>query len=265
MDTIKFINQRNQIVNFSNSNFIRQSYEGFFDSSISTKTEKGVNQFGATITKRIFQSKTLSIKFVINTSNKLELEAAKKGLLDILNPGIVTGKLVYENDSGTQFEIDCEVSNLTMPSGEARGNTFQVVLVSFLAPDPRFKKVDPRVLSLQNGNHTVINNGTVRTPVFITISGPTNKPTISNITDKSKKIILKNNLQDYEQVEIVSDYGKKAVFLIDTDTGVKRKAMRLLNLNSSFFDLHPGQNRILVDNCDNGVVLEFYERFLEIY
>ena len=203
------------------------------------------------------------------------------GLLNISdseNPGI----LYYMND-----HISVMIRAVLKKAGrfKVRKRNYNIGEVSFYCPVPQWIALDEQNIDVSStlsgfslpcefgsagisfaktsGKIEIFNNGTANTPVRITVTGPSAAPSITNLTT-SKTIKLSRSLGSDETLVIETERGKKSVTLIDRSNGTTVDAFGYLDPLSEFWELIPGNNRILYGsngNIETGLYISYFERY----
>lgn len=246
--------------------YILQDWGGFAYSANSLQTKKAPNQFGSTVTKQLFNPRTMNIQFTVLANTKQGLFDKRIYILKRFNPVNKEGLLKWIQEDGIQYNIAAFVDSVEFPGGNARGKCYQTVQVSFLAEDPRWYSSLINTLNLTEGENLVVNTGTTETSFELIIEGPINNPVFRNeITGEDFKINY--NLSLNEKLKIYTEFGNKRVIFINT-AGEEIKAFSLLDLNSKLFNLKQGNNIINIIaggiTVDTHISLNFYNRFLGV-
>jgi len=278
---IKFINSNGETFNFSIPNYALQQWEGFESVKVSHKTTKAPYQDGETLIDSVFESKQLSLQFEIQAETRALLQLRRRIVSRYFNPKLGLGKLVYTDDNGNVFHLDCIVEDIIMPGGDAKGPTWQQVLITFIAPNPFW--YDPNILTsylvgfagglsfpfsfpLNFGTVgtqiTINNSGNVDTPILITFSGEITDPVITNNTTGESITIIKT-INDGDTLIINTAFGSKSVQI--SSGGVYSNAFEYVDPSSKFWQLVPGENDISYSATSEGAnakgQLQYYQRY----
>jgi hypothetical protein len=262
MQRIIFTNSKGQFVELkSSAPFLLQNVDGLGDVDADTQTQKSPFQDGSTYIDSVLQERAISLEIVI-LADKLTLLEKRQYLASVFNPKLGKGVLRYENGE-TIREIEAVPDGVPVfPSGkENRGPTFQKALVNLLCPSPFWlteEKVDqlvvwegglefplelPTLFAQQSENKAkiLLNDGDVETPIFVTFHGPATAPIrIINVTT-GEFIEVNQSLLVNERLEINTAFGQKRVTKVLAD-GTKINAFHYISLDSTFFQLQPGNN-----------------------
>lgn len=265
---ISFINSENQIMTFlEQENIILQQWDGFANTAHSLRENKAPGQIGSTVINKIYQPRAINIQFLLKGNNRQVVFDLRKELISKLNPDLKEGKLIWQQNDGKAYQINAELENLEMPGGDAQGQAFQTVQVSFLCADPRWFDIDSNNFILPaNSDFTVFNEGHTKTDCMFEISGPVINPNIINLTT-GKKIALNIELLENQKININTKFGEKTVEFID-ENGKFKRAMNILDLDSELFYLEREQNALRFEgagiNENTFCEINFYNRFLGV-
>ncbi|SDI95377.1 Phage tail protein [Halanaerobium congolense] len=265
---ISFINSEGGVLTLpENNKFILNDWAGFANTSHSLKENKAPEQIGTTIINRIFSSRVIDLQFRMVRQNRQNLFNLRREVISKLNPMLGQGKIVWQQNDGTVFQINAELDNLQMPSGDAQSNTFQEVQVSFLAEDPRWYDFEITEIDLLlDSEVALLNNGDTKTHCEIEITGPVKNPKIYNLTS-GKVIIINRELLAGEKVIVNTEFGNKNISFINED-GQNRRAMSILDLDSELFYLEKGTNSLFCEGAytteETDFKIKFYNRYLGV-
>lgn len=265
---LKIINDNDDILILPTSDkYILQEWSGFAYPTHSIATAKAPNQDGATVIKKNFDTRTLDIQFAVTGSNRQQIFNRRKEILNILNPAVSEATLKWIQNDGTTYKINVEIESVQMPGGEAQGQTFQIVQVSFLAPSPFWKADNETIVSLVLDTNTdVVNDGDIKVYPVYEIFGPVTNPTIYNHRF-STEITINGELKAGESYLIFTEFGNKDLYKIGTD-GNRNRIMNLLDLNSVLSPLKTGINAINFTGnnttVDTGAEIRFNNKFIGV-
>jgi hypothetical protein len=265
MQRIVFTNARGQSVELkSSAPFLLQSIDGLGDVDADIQTQKAPFQDGSTYIDSVLQERPISMQIAILARDTATLIQQRQYLAAVFNPKLGPGTLRYEN-GGIVREIKAVPDGVpAFPSGkENRGARFQKALINLLCPDPFWlteEKVDqlvvwegglefplelPTFFAQQSENKAkiLLNDGDVETPIFVTFHGPATAPIrIINVTT-GEFIEVNQSLLVNERLEINTAFGQKRVTKVLAD-GSQINAFHYITLDSTFFQLRPGNNLI---------------------
>lgn len=263
VEKIDFIDKKDRV--YTVNKFQIESFPLIGGEEAKRITTKAWNQHGNTFINSFMESYEGELIFALHVTNKSEseIEAARKAIIDILNPlnGIIQMKVTL--NSGSIFNRDITfVSAPLFPTGfENRNSVFQKVQVVYEADNPFWYSDNEVVESFINEipifefpfsmsptakiefgsiipNKYAVNNGQVEAPVVIQILNACINPSILNKT--TGEYITFTNLTMYANDELLIDttFGQKKVTLNGYNVFNK------LDPASTFFNLAIGENEI---------------------
>lgn len=112
---------------------------------------------------------------------------------------------------------------------------------------------------------TFNNDGDVETPVLIHYQGPAKNPFIQNETT-GEFIKVNYDLEETDVLEINTAFGAKRVEVVGGDGG-RTNVFHWIDLNSTFFQLMPGDNTLRYDSDEEAdrerarVTVYWYNRY----
>ena len=191
------------------------------------------------------------------------------------------GTLYYTNDY-----ISVKIGAVPKKAGDfrTRKRNYNIGEVTFYCPVPRWISLEEQSVDVSSalsgfefpcefdggvafaktsGIIEITNNGTANTPVRITVVGPSTEPSVKNLTT-GKKIKLSRNLESNETLVIETERGNKSVTLIDRSNDTTADAFGYLDPLSEFWELVPGNNRILYGSdgtVETGLYISYFERY----
>ena len=219
-------------------------------------------QDGATWVDTVLQPRPISIEITVFADSQEQLFARRRMLSKVFNPKLGPGELKYDYPGGSKvLEATVDVAPV-FPMGDNNfGVGFQRALIELIAPLPFWLDPDETLLWLSGtmgglsfpmkfplkfaqiiGEADAHNLGDVETPVLIEFFGPATKPRIDNLRT-GQFIEVDRVLLPGEKLVISTRFGNKFVKLINSN-GVESNAMHYINLQSEFWSLLPGKNKI---------------------
>lgn len=254
------------------------------DSAISEDTisDKGYLQDGETYINNMLSSRDITIQGIYMADNKTDMENLKSQIL----------KTFHCKKSGVlqigQRKINCKTLGVpTIPITSNLYNTFFVTLRAFEPffyektiseqmtewtggfefpfeiPIPDGMEFEQRVVVNQK---TIYNDGDVPCPLRITFSGACKNPKVTNI-GTGEFIEVDREMTANESLIIYTGYGNKSVQVESVD-GTVQNAFNYISLDSTFFQLSPGDNNIKYEvdsSTGSGIMvnMEYTPLFLE--
>jgi hypothetical protein len=291
MEIITLTNSNNESLVLNNkAPFILQSLDGVGGASSKIQTQKAPYQDGNTYINSYLEPRSIDIDLGIYASNQKKLYDLRAKVCNILNSKLGKGKLTYKNDRGTKtidYVIDVPP---TFPSGNKnRMIGYQKCTFSLLCNSPfweddvhnsikladvvplfhfplEIKTEGIEFSDISDGYYDIVNKGNVSTPIEIIFNGAVTNPIITNTTT-NEFIKVNTTVGEKESLIINTAFGNKKVILIDSD-GNKINKFGHIDLNSTFFNLQTGTNKITYD-ADTGadlatVKISYKQRYIGI-
>lgn len=266
----------------SNCNFLLQRIEGIEKITIVDNTSQSPLQDGESYNYSVAEKRQIILKFVVKSKSYDEYLMLRNEVIKCFNPK-VSGKLTYENGSILR-ELKCK-SEETPDMPIDRKNKMVECTVILIAYDPYLQNINfnnieitaweggftfPLSLpfSLKQKGEPRVNifcDGHVETPVEIIFHGPAENPTVTNLTT-GDFIKINRTLTSDETLYIDTTFGKKTVEV--EANGARQNAFNYIDLNSSFFNLQPGDNLIEYtaggEVTPQGVEIRYKNRYLGV-
>lgn len=285
MQRVVYTNSRGQSVELkSSAPFLLQSIDGLGDVDADIQTQKAPFQDGSTYIDSVLQERAISLEVVILSNDKPTVLRQRQYLASIFNPKLGPGTLRYENGEVVR-EIEAVPDGVPVfPSGQSnRGPFFQKAMISLICPAPfwldplknivkledfvanfRFPFHFPVVFSARGDTRTIINDGDVPTPITVEFRGRAINPRITNVTT-GEFIQVNREIPENYRLVIDTEFGRKRVSIIAPD-GVETNAFHYIDLESTFFDLEVGQNRLsfITSGGSPEVYVHFKKRYLGV-
>jgi hypothetical protein len=225
--------------------------------------QKGRSYIDVTIYERKF-----SLPFVILATTPEQLERRIDIVNYRFNPELGPGVLKLTGLDGEVWNIECIPYDIAMPGGNARGITYQEVLVSFVAPHPYLYSDDLSEVYMVGfeggfslpfslpvsfgtvGTQTTVNNlGNVKAPVIIYLSGEVVNPIITNETT-GEDLTIEETIADGDTLIIDTAFGEKSAMLLSG--GEYTNLFDKVDPDSVFWSLEPGENIISYSASSEG-------------
>lgn len=280
MSKITYTNELGESVIFSDRPpFILENIEGLAGVDADIQTQKAPYQDGSTHIDTLLESRVLTLQVAILASSRTDLYERRSLLSGIFNPKL-DGTLRYENDY-TAKEIPVRVdSGPVYPS--PKGNV-QECLITLMAPMPfwlditeqnykledfvtnfRFPFHFPVRFATRGDTRTILNDGDVPTPIEVEFRGHAVNPRIENNTTGEFIQVNREIPADYKLI-IDTTFGRKRVSIVAPD-GIETNAFHYIDLDSTFFDLEVGENRLsfITDGGNPEVYVYFKKRYVGV-
>ena len=264
MEQMTFINSRGEGVVLGNDwPYIVTKIEGTGAVPIDIQTQKSPFQDGVSYIDNVLEPRPISIELMVVAGNQAEMAERRRALINIFNPKLGPGKLIYElGNSKKEIDAISELAPVFPHAGDF-SDVMQPGLIQLYCPSPfwldtfetskeivtwiggmtfplvlptRFATKGPPIIN-------IVNKGDVETPVRIEFMGPATNPKI-----------IKRDTGEYIQVNRELVYGDTLV--VTTDFGAKRveingeNVFNWIDLGSSFWQLDVGDNVIEYSSDD---------------
>lgn len=290
MEKLTFTNTKGEYVTFDGPPFYLVSVGGLGDVNANTQRQKAPFQDGSTHIGSVLDERIIPIEFLITGDTYADISESRTRLGRVLNPKLNNGILRYENG----FVIrEIEVSAESVPFfPDGSGNRTEVIqkgLVTLVASNPywrsekehieqlvtfsgglTFPLILPTILGNQKSDaksRIIVNEGDSQTPIEVTFEGPATSPIRIENETTGKYIEVAQSLLNGEKLWISTAFGKKRVDKINID-GTKVNAFNYINLQSTFFQLEPGNNLLNYSTGEDyekaPVTIKFYPRYLAV-
>ncbi len=285
MQRIIYTNARGQSVELkSSAPFLLQSIDGLGDVDADIQTQKAPFQDGSTYIDSVLQERVISMQIAILASDTATLLQQRQYLAAVFNPKLGLGTLRYENGE-TIREIEVVPDGVPVfPSGtDNRGPTFQKAIVNLLCPSPFWLDITSENIKLEDfvahfrfpfrfpvrfasrgDSRVVVNDGDVPVPIKVTFRGEAVNPKITNLTT-GEFIKVNRSIPSGYSLVINTEFGRKEVKIIAPD-GVEENAFHYIDLESTFFLLQVGENKLsfITDGGRPEVYVEYRSRYVGV-
>lgn len=275
---IIYKNEINQEVILTSTNIKVIELEGITGLTNIINSSKGINQDGASYSNSFIEERDILLKLRIKADiNNYRL--IKRELYNAFNPKL-EGELIIINPEGKK---SITVRVVESPNFRNIYNKKECS-ISLIALDPYFKselyseeiatwyggfsfKTKMPLKFRQKGDtkKNIINSGHVDTPVKIYFEGTAVNPSIINRTT-GEYVKINKTINAGETLIINTEYGNKTVQIESGGTIIN--AFHYLDLDSSFFNLVPGDNLIEYTTENEldvqKVEIRYKERFLGV-
>lgn len=265
MERVTFINSRGQSIQLGNdAPFIMTKIEGTGAVNVDIQTQKSPFQDGETYIDNLLEPRSISIEIMILADDTEEMMKNRRKLLQVFNPKLGEGKLIYEYGKvKREIKAISELAPVFPDAGDFK-DTMQPGLIQLYCPSPfwldtfieseemadwvgglRFPLQLPMMFAGRSSRqHTVIHNvGDVDTPIVFEFLGPATNPVVTKV-DTGEYIKVNREIAANEKLVITTEFGNKKVILRNLDTEEEINAFGWIDLGSTFFQLDPGNNLI---------------------
>lgn len=260
-----------QIIFSVNSDYhvnIKKDVRGLSDATNEIYTQRGLGQYGATVTGYQLKSRIIEIQGSFKPIDKNMVSFLRQNLNNVLSPE-ETLEVTYDL-SGNQRKI----SGITQEVKFDSGNIYYDFYIAILCPDPLWRDPMETATSIvswegafefpveitsdweigrlnKQAEVNVINRGDVTCGcriVFYATASLTN-PSLKN-TETEEYIKLKVSLSKGDKLEVTTHYRNKTAYITRAD-GEKENAIQYLDPSSTFLQLKIGDN-LFGYNADSG-------------
>lgn len=251
-----------------------QFFGGAGGNPVDVQTQKSAFQDGSNYLTSVLNERFLQVQIAILATDEKELYNLRRELVQVFNPKLGMGELIYNYGNGLEKSIECTIDlSPQFPTGiDNRTTQYQMCVFDLIATNPFWhdsftsgeiltqsvplfhfdlELTDTFEFEKRGTNRTIINNvGDVETPVELVFSGPASNPKIINETT-GEFIRIEKTLLDGESISISTAFGNKYV-LFDDGVGNITNAFGNIDLDSTFWQLQTGENDV-VYTADSGI------------
>ena len=286
---IKYENANGKQIELSSDKYRLTSINGVGGPDTDVQTQKAAYQDGTTYIDTLLENRDIDFEIAIIAIDNEELYELRRHLVEVFNPKLGPGTLTYEYH-GKKRKIQT-VTDKAPEFPSTLNRRYQPAIVNLICPDPCWQEVElrgerlgdlvekmtfPLMLSPTEPYDTtfgrrgyealLVNGGDVDCPVTIVFRGPAEQPQITNLTT-DEFIKVNQTLQSNERLEVTTEFGNKRAEIIDDDGNVQN-AFHYLDLESTFWQLKPGDNYITffadVDRDQAAVTIRYRNRYVGI-
>lgn len=269
MFKLKYTCSRGESIELYGRPFRLISVEGLGDVEADNQMQKAPFQDGHTYLDSILESRQITIELKITGKDYEDLTENRRKLSSIFNPKLGEGTLEYISDDNKIIGAVSE-SVPFYPDGSAnRSETFQKALINLICPSPYWKSTEiteePAFIPLfefpsdeywqedddgdmyfemgmQRDERIIDNDGDSPAPLNVIFYGPADAPIIANLTT-DEFIKINKRLEENEKLIIDTTTGGQLVAYED-QYGEQTNVFHWIDLDSTFFDLQIGENKI---------------------
>ena len=272
MEKLIFTNSRGFSVELGDeSPFILTKIEGTGAVNVDMQTQKSPFQDGVTYIDNTLEPRSLSIEIMVLAEDKEEMMKNRRKLLQVFNPKLGPGKLIYEfGNNRKEIEAISELAPVFPDAGDFK-DTMQPGLIQLYCPYPFWEDleegkeeialwisdwefpVDIPVEGMEFGHRAttliknIINNGDVPCGMRIEFKALATVVNPSIFDFNTREFIkVKRNLLAGEKLIINTSFGNKRVELMKSN-GTIENVFHYIDLKSTFIQLDVGDNLIQYD------------------
>jgi len=262
-------------------NYILNKFSGFSEMPAIHQMSKAPYQDGKTYIDTLLDPRLMTLEILIKGDDRQEVFNRRLTVTKQFNSKLGVGKLIWEQEDGTQYYIDCVPYPPIFPHGKAQNKWYQVVILQFIAPNPFWydpTQIQQIMVGFSGGfsfpfsfpinfgtvgtQIEAINTGNVDTPVMIYLYGEVVDPVITNITTGEAITIVKT-VNDGDILIINTGFGEKGALILSG--GEYINAFEYVDPESIFWKLKPGVNTFKYTVTSEGANAQcriyYYHRF----
>ncbi len=261
MEHIKITNKIGSFeASYGNGNILL-GYSGFSAAEVIPAIATGYGQHGSTMEGVYLGTRPMNIDFLIYGGTMAEIYKKKAEVSKILNPLAGECVLTYTNDHLSR-SITAYITR--MPAPTTRYGLAEAYSVELIAYNPFWYDVAENGLLLGDftgglrfplrfmGNGVrfankgaaanIVINGDIPSPIRAEFKNTAVNPTLT-LETTGEHIEVITSIEDGEKLTVHTEYGNKTVIKTDS-TGIETSAYHLISIDSKFFSLQPGANRL---------------------
>lgn len=278
-----FTNSKGQSVELGNSApYILSTVDGLGDVVATNQTQKAPYQDGTTYIDTVMEERFITLQVGIVTNGNISND--RQSFASVFNPKWGEGTLRYINNDSVK-EIKAVPDHVPIfPSGsENRTKNLQITIVSLLCTNPFWQGVTPQNFKLEDfianfrfsfrfpvhfstrgDTKELINKGDVPTPIKVTFKGDAVNPKITKV-DTGEFIKVNRTIPSDYQLVLNTAFGNKEVKIVAPD-GVEENAFHYIDLDSTFFLLDVGSNKVsfITEGGKPEVYVEYKNMYLSV-
>lgn len=262
MEKFKYTNSLgNSITLDYTSDYIIKEYDGLTASEIIPTNTRGYRQNGYSRISTNIGSRIISITFYVYAEDMASFYKKRRNLASVFNPLLGEGTLTYTNDY-TSKSIYGYISS--QPTPTEKMGSLQAFSVEITCDNPFWFDNEESAVKMggfiggleyplvfkgdgerfaQKGNIAEINIvGDVPSPIRAEFQDETINPKLT-LMNTGEFIEVQTSIEDGEKLIINTAYGNKTVEYISAD-GTATNSFHLISLDSSFFSLPIGKNKL---------------------
>jgi len=257
---ITFVNANDESFAIQDNYILSKNWSGFSEIPIDHQMSKAPYQDGETYIDTLFSSRILTIEFLIKGNDRQEVFDRRLTVAKQFNPKLGVGKIIWQQEDGTEYYIDCIPYTPIFPDGKAQNKWYQAVILQFIAPNPFWydpTQLEKIMVGFSGGfsfpfsfpvsfgtvgtQIEAINTGNVDTPIMIYLYGEVVDPVITNTTTDEAITIVKT-VDDGDILIINTAFGEKGALILSG--GEYSNAFEYVDPDSVFWKLAPGSNTL---------------------
>lgn len=281
MRKLTFINADNDRIEISRgSDYKLLNFSGVGNTAPLPQQTRGFKQDGITHLGNLLEPRVLDLGVEINNYDKVLVNNMRSYLMQVFNPKLGLGEIIYSNGFNT-YRIEAYVYDfLEMVEMPYNTENVQGFSLGLCCPNPAWKSYErysrklvgfiggltlpftlPFKLAEQGSTIEIDYNGTLEAPLLIEFRGGADRPKI--IKHETNEYIEVNvQLAENEKLFIDTTWNDINIYTKD-ETGIEHPAINYINPLSKYFRLTKGKNTISFSASSGKpeVYLYWYELF----
>jgi hypothetical protein len=277
MQRVTFTNSRGESIELYETPFFLNKIEGLGDVEGDIKNQKAPGQDGSTYIDTNLSERSIPMEVIILK----DMPANRQFISRIFNPKLGQGLLTFENDI-VKRQILATSEHVPI-FADIRPRLVERVTIDLICHDPFWQDIEPSNYKLEDfvsnfrfpfhfpvrfasrgDSKVLVNHGDAPTPIKVTFNGNTVNPKITNITT-GEFIKVNYTIPEGHSLVLNTEFGNKEVKIVAPD-GVETNAFSYIDLESTFFHLGLGENRIsfITDGGKPEVYVEYKNRYIAV-
>lgn len=229
MQKLIWTNANGDSVDLTSGNFGITEWSGFSGTELNIQSQQVPFHDGSVYLDGLLSERELSVTLAMDAKNDLEKRyRLRRELIEILNPKLGEGYLIYRNDY-TAKRIKCVPQIPLFDNCNSNDSGTPKASLAWTACDPYWEDLEETIIDLSNGVRTaVLNNGDVPIKIKLDVfSSYCGNPEVINFTN-NKKIKLNEYLRS--SFSINTDFGKKDVLKENINIVTKKIGLHIYSI-----------------------------------
>jgi len=224
MQKLIWTNANGDSVDLTSGNFGITEWSGFSGTELNIQSQQVPFHDGSVYLDGLLSERELSVTLAMDAKNDLEKRyRLRRELIEILNPKLGEGYLIYRNDY-TAKRIKCVPQIPLFDNCNSNDSGTPKASLAWTACDPYWEDLEETVVDISSGLRTVVNNsGDVETQMKLKVfSSYCENPEIVNYTN-NKKIKLNGTFRN--SFEVNTGFGQKNILAENIDIHTEKTGM----------------------------------------
>lgn len=251
---------------------------GGVEANVISATVPGMD--GAYLQNVRIEPREIPCTVYVRGRDRWEMYANRHNLIKLLTPSAKLGWLYYRND---YIFVRTQALPRLPPDFSERIRCYNKAEIAFWCPSPYWKSFERKTASIGyiDGSEfkfpfsfpvtfasvanevTIQYNGSIPAPVRIVIHGAADAPKITNTATGKTIAITGKSLTENQRLVIYTVRGGKQVLIADGSN--VSDAFQYIDPASEFWELQPGENRIVYDSADDTKTTRIEIEYTELY